>query len=104
MKKVIYVAVILILLIPNIAWAVGSIECDSKQVKVGDTMAALIVACGKPLYSTVQKHTETTTSYSGDTTIVEYTTEIWSYQIGSKKWAYMITFHNGIIIEIERSR
>lgn len=106
MRRLVYVMAILILLTPALLWAesYSVIRCGSKSMGIGSTIAAVLVNCGKPLYTTIQTHTNTTTLYNGNTIVENYSTEIWLYKIGDKNYAYTITFYEGKIVEIERER
>jgi hypothetical protein len=75
-------------------------ECGDRVISTGDTKADVLIRCGEPFFKTSHQEElkERTSEISGRTVTV--TVEEWTYNFGPQRFMRIITFRNGIVIEV----
>lgn len=100
------VLVVLAVLILGIGRPALALRCHGDIVSVGDRKFQVLEVCGEPTY--VEEHTHalpTIVFHPHSHTFTEHTTyvvdEVWTYDFGSGRLVYLLTFRHGKVVRIE---
>ncbi len=75
-------------------------ECGDRIISTGDTKGEVLAKCGEPFYRTshdeeLREHLDETRSRK-----VVVTVEEWTYNFGPQRFLRVITFRNGLVVDI----
>jgi len=74
--------------------------CDDRIISVGDTKTDILIKCGKPFYKS--SHQEEVKERFDDASSRKLTVPVeeWTYNFGPQQFLRIITFRNGIVVDI----
>ena len=102
--KIKYLVLFFLFLVGNLAFADNALRCGNYLVVIGDSEAKVLARCGKPEQQISTNKVEAqinTISPIKSIEKVDIPVDIWTYNFGSQRLQYKLTFENGELVTIE---
>jgi hypothetical protein len=74
--------------------------CGDRVISVGDTKTDILIKCGEPIYKNAHQEELRERFEESSVRTISVTVEEWTYNFGPQRFLRIITFRNGVVVDI----
>lgn len=74
--------------------------CGDRVISVGDTKTDILIKCGEPIYKNSHQEELRERFEDSSSRTIAVTVEEWTYNFGPQRFLRIITFRNGVVVDI----